>query len=122
MGQVAFVLSGSDCRVHLYYEDPVTHAAKEKKGDEHFPELSDEFPSVVLWIAFQIVSEKWRLTSIGCECGQLFLYKVDLKSNSLVSSSSINHGSSVTSSRFFYVEDNLNLLATNALLPADVYL
>lgn len=62
-----------------------------------------------------------RLTSVGCECGSLYLFTVDLKSNTIVSSLSTNQGTSITSSRFFRTGRQLNLLVTNALLPAVIF-
>lgn len=95
--------------------------ASEKEASEFFPEFTDRFPSVVLWIDFYIISEKYRLTSIGCECGALFLFIFNLKSNTIISNCTVNLGTSITSSRFFIAEDHINLLVTNALLPATIY-
>lgn len=116
------ILSGSDNRVHVYCEDLVTHMASEKEDSGFFPEFKDSFPSVVLWIDFYIIPEKYRFTSVGCECGAFFLFIFSLKSNSIVSTCTTNLGTSVTSSRFFATEDHVNLLVTNALLPAMIYL
>jgi KICSTOR complex protein kaptin len=115
-------LSGSDYKVHLYSEDSITHVVQERDPHEFFPEFVHEFPSVALWIDFHIIPEKdMRCTSVGCECGTLFLYIVDIKSNAIIHNHSINLGSSMTSSKFFYMNQTLNLLVTNALLPACVY-
>jgi len=115
------ILSGSDNRVHTYCEDLVTHLASEKEAAEFFPEFTDKFPSVVLWIDFYIVPEKFRFTSVGCECGALFLFIFNLKSNNTISKCTINLGTSITSSRFFVTGDYINLLVTSALLPATIY-
>jgi len=119
--QTFLVLSGSDNRVHLFCEDPITHMTSEKEAVEFFPEFINRFPSVVLWIDFHIVTEKYRFTSVGCECGALFLFIINLKTNSIISSCTTNLGTSITSSRFFTTEDAINLLVTNALLPATIY-
>ncbi|XP_032782019.2 KICSTOR complex protein kaptin isoform X1 [Daphnia magna] len=120
--EVTIVLSGSDNRVHLFTEDSITHAAQEKIAIDEFPEFKIEFPSVVLWIEFHILREKsLRLTAIGCECGNFYLYIVDTKSNSVKTMANVNHGTPVTSSRFLDDSDTLNLLVTSSLLPATVY-
>ena len=120
--QVFLVLSGSDYRVHLYCEDSVTHMAQEKSAMEYFPEFADEFPSVALWIEFHLIPDKSRrLTAVGCECGTLFLFIVDLKTNWVVNNERKNLGSSITSAKFFKMDKSVHLLVTNALLPASVY-
>ncbi len=120
--QVTIVLSGSDNRVHLFTEDSNTHIAQEKIANDEFPEFGNEFPSVVLWIEFHILKEKsLRLTAVGCECGGFFLYVVDIESNSIKSYANVNHGTSVTSSKFFDSSDSIHLLVTSSLLPATVY-
>lgn len=121
-GQIFCILSGSDYRVHVYGEDSITHVVQEREAKEFFPEFSNKFPSVVLWIEFHHPSDRTvRLTSVGCECGSLYLFTVDLKSNTIVSSLSTNQGTSITSSRFFRTGRQLNLLVTNALLPAVIF-
>ncbi|EFX65048.1 hypothetical protein DAPPUDRAFT_333583 [Daphnia pulex] len=120
--EVTIVLSGSDNRVHLFTEDSNTHIAQEKIASDEFPEFGNEFPSVVLWIEFHILKEKsLRLTAVGCECGGFFLYVVDTESNSIKSYANVNHGTSVTSSKFFDSSDSIHLLVTSSLLPATVY-
>lgn len=116
------MLSGSDNRVHLFTEDSITHAAQEKVANNEFPEFRIEFPSVVLWIEFHVLREKYlRLTAVGCECGNFFLYIVNTKSNSVKTVANINHGTPVTSSRFLEACDRFNLLVTSSLLPATIY-
>lgn len=94
------------------------------------PEFQSDFPSVVLWIEFhQLAQSSLRLTAVGCECGAFFLYKVDTRTNKILDTFSANHGTSITSCRFFtsHLGDNsfegeaVHLLVTSALMPAVVY-
>lgn len=121
--QVAIVLSGSDNKVHIFSEDSITHFAQERVEYPEMPELSGrEFPSVVLWVEFFKFNQQFRFTAVGCECGALFLFKVDLKTNVITSSFNVNHGISITSCHFFMSDDeSVQLLVTSALLPATIY-
>ena len=116
------VLSGSDNRVHLFTEDSITHIAQEKVASEEYPEFRNEFPSVVLWIEFHVLADKsLRLTAVGCECGAFFLYIIDIKSITIKHTATVNHGTSITSAKFFTSSNSIHLLVTSALLPATVY-
>ena len=89
---------------------------------EEFPEFRNAFPSVVLWIEFFTTEDGGtRLTAVGCECGALYLFVVDLREQSLVHSCEVTHGNSITSCRFFAQNGGVNLLVTNSLLPAMLY-
>lgn len=89
---------------------------------EEFPEFRKSFPSVVLWIEFFTTEDKAsRLTAVGCECGALYLFVVDLHEQSLTHSCEVTHGNSITSCRFFSHNGVVNLLVTNSLLPAMLY-
>ena len=127
------MLSGSDNHVHVFHEDSITHIAYEQTPIEAgFPEFDDDLPSVALWIEFY-QSTNFRLTAIGCECGTLFLRKINQHSENpsfseVGKSWSINLGTSITCCRFFpSVNQNetdqaqIHLLVTSALLPASVY-
>ena len=115
------VLSGSDNRVHLFGEDSITHVAYEKPAGQDMPEFRIDFPSVVLWIEFHTAGDKFRLTCVGCECGFVALSRVCLKTGNVLDVSTANHGTSITSSRFFSFGTGIQLLVTSALLPATIY-
>lgn len=67
--EVVWLLSGSDCKIHMIREDKLSHVYSEASIDKHFPELHD-IQAIALWINIYYYDDyKRRVTAVGCECG-----------------------------------------------------
>lgn len=76
----AFLLAGSDCRVHLYRCSPVLLTFKEDDPvtvQSMFPEFSNPFPACVTSLDIQ-KQDSYRLVAIGMQTGDMQLILTDL--------------------------------------------
>ena len=79
ISETLWLLSGSDCNVHIFREDNKKQSFYKDKIDL-FPELTS-FESIVLWIDvinYQENQKYYRLTAVGCENGSVCLFFVEL--------------------------------------------
>lgn len=75
-----WLLSGSDCCVHVFREDIKKQCFYKEKNDL-FPELNN-FESIVLWVDvlnYEENNELRRLSVVGCENGNIHLFFVELE-------------------------------------------
>ncbi|XP_022251532.1 KICSTOR complex protein kaptin-like isoform X3 [Limulus polyphemus] len=79
--EIVCLLSGSDCKVHLYREDHSQQCFFEQTTTDFFPEF-DDLPSIVHAINTCYIEEnKKRLTAVGCEDGYIRMCIVNVNSN-----------------------------------------
>lgn len=106
--EMVWLLSGSDCKIHLYREDKTRQTYCEETSDECFPEFKD-LTSIVLWMDF-ITSSDSRLTAIGCKDGLVIVTSVRLIPETEIESSwQIQHDSPISIIKLFQDSDLLNL-------------
>ncbi|XP_064621395.1 KICSTOR complex protein kaptin-like [Lineus longissimus] len=99
--ETVFLLSGSDCRVHMYREDKVLHIFNQQPSERIFPEFCD-LPSPVIWIEIKHIDEyKRRLTAMGCQSGYVKLVLVKVESREVLQTWAVQHDGPVTSVRLF---------------------
>jgi len=70
-GEMVFLLSGGDNRVHLFREDPLSQLFQEQPVGKYFPEL-DRVQNKVLSLSIE-TSGTHRLVVAGCQDGTLQL-------------------------------------------------
>ncbi|XP_022251531.1 KICSTOR complex protein kaptin-like isoform X2 [Limulus polyphemus] len=82
--EIVCLLSGSDCKVHLYREDHSQQCFFEQTTTDFFPEF-DDLPSIVHAINTCYIEEnKKRLTAVGCEDGYIRMCIVNVNSNDML--------------------------------------
>ncbi|XP_076313832.1 KICSTOR complex protein kaptin-like isoform X2 [Tachypleus tridentatus] len=79
--EIVCLLSGSDCKVHLYREDHSQQCFFEQATADFFPEF-DDLPSIVHTISICYIEENTkRLTAVGCEDGYIRVCIVNVNRN-----------------------------------------
>ncbi|XP_031351804.1 KICSTOR complex protein kaptin-like isoform X2 [Photinus pyralis] len=137
--EIVFLLSGSDCKIHMYQENKLNHTYKEMEIGEYFPEFLKP-PTVVMWMDIYYYSEySKRLTAFGCECGYMRLCCVNVKISTILYNFSTDFNNTISSVYIYPNERNfkqptfikdvyamepkentdpvINLIVTNTLLP-----
>jgi len=108
--EVAWLLGGSDRRVHVFREDLVRHMYAEVEPGpgqaDIMPEFRETLPSVPLWTDIKVVGDR-RVSATGCECGSLKVAVVCLKSNTVLNSWSKEFDGPLTSTKLFKTEGGL---------------
>lgn len=106
--EMVWLLSGNDCKIHLYREDKTRQTYSEEPSDVCFPEFED-LTSVVLWMDF-LTSADSRLTAIGCKDGLVVVTLVKLIPETKIESSwQISHDSPISMVKLFQDSDLMNL-------------
>lgn len=133
--EYVWLLSGSDCKIHMYKEDKSHQTYCEESSKLFFPEF-EELPSIVLWMDFANSPSK-RTTAYGCKDGTLAVTVVKFQPEvSIESSWQIQHDGPISVIKLFYDSDiikmqrkgsesedslPLNLLVGNTLEVSVVY-
>ncbi|KAH7645850.1 KICSTOR complex protein kaptin [Dermatophagoides farinae] len=115
IAETLWLLSGSDCYVHVFREDNKKQSFYKDKIDL-FPELNN-FESIVIWIDVINYEENHkchRLTAVGCENGILCLFFVELGETNnprIIKSWKNRFDGPILSVKFFKdkINSNLNL-------------
>ncbi|XP_046682073.1 KICSTOR complex protein kaptin-like isoform X1 [Homalodisca vitripennis] len=82
--EIAWLLSGSDNKIHLFVEDRQSHSYMETDITEQLPEFT-VLPSVGLWIDIRYTHNFTRRVSVvGCDCGTLQMSLVNVETNSVI--------------------------------------
>lgn len=99
-----FVLSGSDLRLHVFFEsDQNFLEADHDFMERHFPELAEPSKSVVTWADFTFVDQmQRRLTALGCECGMLFVWIVKMDTMEVVGKWEADFEGTIARVMFFF--------------------
>ncbi|PNF25744.1 Kaptin [Cryptotermes secundus] len=138
--EVAWLLSGSDEKIHMFREDRENHCYSEVDVAEHFPELVEP-PSIILWMDIHhCMAGARRISAFGCECGYVKLAVVDVTKKVVVSCWSARFEGPISTVRLFTEKSNLkppsfldvpqqereemsvHLLVTNTLQASVVYM
>ena len=78
--ETVFILTGSDNRIHVFLE--ISNDFVEAVVNKVFPEFMDDFPSIPTQVEFRYVQHSnQRLTAVGCECGEIFVFLVEFDNN-----------------------------------------
>ncbi|WAR18243.1 KPTN-like protein [Mya arenaria] len=147
MLETVFLLSGSDCRVHLYREVNNQHRFQEADSDHLFPELKD-LPSVVMWLDIHYYDDnKRRITVTGHQDGLLNVSFVNVQTREVDHQYKVEFDNPVTyvvtfsltntvprpsflpgeTSTYDHIPKHkpsvpeLNILILSALIPATIY-
>ncbi|XP_063428011.1 KICSTOR complex protein kaptin-like [Mytilus trossulus] len=138
-----FLLIGSDCKIHMYREvSAMQQTFREFPTDECFPEFKD-ISTCVHWIDIVYFNQySRRLTARGHRDGGITVSHVNVDSNEMLSSWSLQHDSPITCIKIFTLEYSVSqpgfisqrkdkseqevdpvfhVLALSALEPAAVY-
>lgn len=94
-----FLLSGSDCKIHMYREVPGERFSEES-CKEYFPEFA-ELPSSIIQLVIRKVNAQQRLTAIGLQDGEVKVFQVDCRRNEILREWKAEMDSPVTSLSFF---------------------
>lgn len=102
--EVVWLLSGSDCQIHLYRENTTLHKYMEQPISELFPEL-EKLPSIALTIDIvHFEALDTRFTVIGCEGAEILLFYVDAKKKEVISTWNTCHDGAISSVCLFATE------------------
>lgn len=116
--EIAWLLSGNDCKIHLYREDKSRQSFCEDVTAEHFPEFR-HLPSIVLWMDF-ITQQNARVTAFGCENGAVFVNLVSIAPDvKIMSTWSIEHDGPISAVRLFCDESSLPFRKANGEKTVD---
>lgn len=103
--EILWLLSGSDCLVHIFREDIKKQCFYKEKNDL-FPELN-QFESIVIWMDIFNYKENnkyRRFSAVGCENGNFHLFSIELPNQNnpiIVESWKNNFDGPVLSVKFF---------------------
>ncbi|KAK7072616.1 hypothetical protein SK128_002576 [Halocaridina rubra] len=87
--ETIWVLSGSDCQIHLYLSDEESHGYQEIDGSEAFPEFA-LIKGITLWVDIEYSSDnKRRVTAASGENGRVHLFLVNLETSPKVDGSRV---------------------------------
>ncbi|KAL3874054.1 hypothetical protein ACJMK2_037118 [Sinanodonta woodiana] len=143
--ETVFLLSGSDCKIHLFRECNSEHIFIEEDSGVFFPEFTGT-KSCVHWLDIVYIDNYVRrLTAMGHQCGLLIVSIVDVQKLEILRTYTVDHDSPITYISFFTSHNEVNcpeflksfiekkederdpqvpeyhLLALSALEPAIVY-
>lgn len=106
--EIVFLLSGSDCKIHMYQENKLNHTYKEMEIGEHFPEFLKP-PTIVMWMdPYYYNNYTRRLTAFGCECGYIRLCCINTKTSTILFNFSTNFNNTISSICIYPNEEKLN--------------
>nr|XP_042905851.1 KICSTOR complex protein kaptin isoform X2 [Parasteatoda tepidariorum] len=109
--EMVWLLSGSDCKIHLYREDKTRQTYSEEPSNTCFPEFED-LPSLVMWMDF-IASDDSRITALGCKDGTVIVSLIEFVPDiHIVSSWKIQHDGPISSVKLFKDSGLKNRLAS----------
>ncbi|XP_035229112.1 KICSTOR complex protein kaptin-like isoform X2 [Stegodyphus dumicola] len=130
--EMVWLLSGSDCKIHMYREDKTRQTYSEEPSDVCFPEFED-LTSVVMWMDF-ITTTETRLTAFGCKDGSVIVTYLNLMPEVRIQSSwKIQHDGPISFAKLFQDSvnsssqggdmnmDSVNLFVGNTLEVSVVY-
>ena len=119
---VNFVVSGSDCRIHMFkkdcsgeYSEP---SASELEAD--WPEFGQPLDSVGVWVAFQYLKST-RITAIAQECGTLLVFIVEVTDQSRIVQKHTFGPLEGPLIKVRFFQDSANLVVVFALVPSRVF-
>lgn len=99
--EVVWLLSGSDCQIHLYREDKKMNKFMERPVTELFPEFK-HISSVVLSIdAMNCERQGTRVTAFGCDNGFIGLFLVNVRAKEILKKWSTSHDAPISSLKLF---------------------
>lgn len=102
-----FVLLGSDKKAHLYKFTPQNGMFTEEKTQEHLVEIPDSFIDIPTYIDFKKTNDKKRLTAVGLESGDVFVYVTDTATNTCIFSYTTQHDSPIVKVVLFATIPNM---------------
>ncbi|XP_025104068.1 KICSTOR complex protein kaptin-like isoform X2 [Pomacea canaliculata] len=98
--EAVFLLSGSDCKVHMYQEIPAEHGFREEPCECYFPEFVN-LNNSVLQLVIKTTDCSHRLTAIGLQDGEVRVTLVDTDKKEIIKVWTAEMDSPVTSLSFF---------------------
>lgn len=120
---VSFVVSGSDCRIHMFKKDLSSREYSESTTSEleaDLPEFAQPLDSVALWVAFQYL-QSTRITAIAQECGKLLVFIINTDDNSRVVQKHTFGPLEGPLTKVSFFRDSANLVVVFALVPSRVF-
>nr|XP_027207764.1 KICSTOR complex protein kaptin-like [Penaeus vannamei] len=85
--ETVWLLSGSDCTIHLYQSDDESHSYQEVEGSQSFPEFKF-VDGITLWMDISYTQESKRRVTVTCgEGGNVHMFHVNAENTPEVISS-----------------------------------